>query len=237
MQRIGIAHAQVFSVALGNEHKQEQGLFWLLKGYLAADRELRSQTREEGHPQLKAARVVQRSTRPKAGKAQRMKAVWPRDSTWEGQAQKRQLSKTSFYIIKKRKAGSTHRHRDGEASQLPSAPQQAPCWAWGGKPFSLYTSATSQTLNFGLRICTSPLVKAQTLCCDEANMTMLLDEKVNHCCLQTDGEPGNHGLPGYFSALGRGEKASTSSQYTQTLPALGSISSSQRYKKEKDGDG
>ena len=48
---------------------------------MAAERELRSQTRGEGHPQLKAARVVQRSTRPKAGKAQRIKAVWPRDST------------------------------------------------------------------------------------------------------------------------------------------------------------
>lgn len=50
-----------FGVALGNEHKQEQGLLWLLKGYLAADGELRSQTKGEGHPQLKAARVVQRS--------------------------------------------------------------------------------------------------------------------------------------------------------------------------------
>lgn len=58
-----------FGVALGNEHKQEQGQLWLLKGYLAADGELRSQTRGEGHPQLKAARVVQRSIGPVAGKS------------------------------------------------------------------------------------------------------------------------------------------------------------------------
>lgn len=53
-----------FSAALGNEHKQEQGLLWPLKGYLAADGELRSQTQREGHPLLKAARVVQRHTEP-----------------------------------------------------------------------------------------------------------------------------------------------------------------------------
>jgi hypothetical protein len=53
-----------FGVALGNEHKQEQGLLWPLKGYLAADGELRSQTKGEGHPLLKAARVVQRRTEP-----------------------------------------------------------------------------------------------------------------------------------------------------------------------------
>lgn len=47
-----------FSVALGNKYMQKQGLPWLQKGYLAADRERRNQTRGEGHPELKAARVV-----------------------------------------------------------------------------------------------------------------------------------------------------------------------------------
>lgn len=32
---------------------QEQGLPWLLQGYLAADAERRNQTRGEGHPQLR----------------------------------------------------------------------------------------------------------------------------------------------------------------------------------------
>lgn len=51
----------LFSVALGNKYMQEQGLPWLLEGYLAADGERKSQTRREGHPQLKTARVVRRS--------------------------------------------------------------------------------------------------------------------------------------------------------------------------------
>lgn len=43
--------------------------------------------------------------------------------------------------------------------------------------------------------------------------------------------PTAHSLSGYFLALGRKEKASTSSQYAQILPALGSISRPQRHKK------
>lgn len=60
IQRSGMDHL-VFSAVLDNKYKQEQGLLWLLKGYLAADGKVGSQTRGEGHPWLKATRVVQRN--------------------------------------------------------------------------------------------------------------------------------------------------------------------------------
>lgn len=90
---------------------------------MAADGEFRSQTKGEGHPPLKAARVVQRSTEPSRWKKLRERKQSGPGKTQNGQAQKCQLSKTSFYIIKTRKAGSINRRRDGEVSQLPSTHQ------------------------------------------------------------------------------------------------------------------
>lgn len=162
--------------------------------------------------------------------AQGWKSAENEDSTWGGQAHKRQLSKTNFYIIKKRKAGSIHRHRDGEASQVPSAPQRNAMLSMRGQ--ALRPVHLSNFPNFKVSL--------------GSGSDFVLWGGQYHQAFRWEGEPlvfadwwrtGNHGLPGYVSALGRGEKASTSSQYTQTLPALDSISSSQRYKKEKDRDG
>lgn len=144
-----------FGVALGNEHKQEQGLLWLLKGYLAADGELRSQTKGEGHPLLKAARVVQRSTKPSHWKKLRERKQSGPGITTKRTSTEMPTFKTSFYIIKTRKAGSIKRHRAGEVSQLPSTHQSNSMPSMRRQALQACASQQLQKLlKSGFRVCT-----------------------------------------------------------------------------------